>query len=361
MNRKYKICVYAICKNESAFVDRWLEPLDEADMIVVTDTGSTDDTAARLEARGVRVHTFIPETFRFDVCRNYCLDRIPSDIDICVSLDMDEIIMPGWRDAIERAWTDKTALGRYIFNWSLREDGTPEVQYHYDRIHSRRGWRWVYPTHEILEYTLNGNPLQTFIPDLTVNHYPDKEKCRSFNLPLLELAVRENPHSARNLHYLGREYMYAEKWQNCIDTLTEYLSPNISFWDEERSASMRFIARSYSMLGNPTEQKKWLYRAVAEAPRLREPYMELAFAAYKSGDFESQYYFSREALKIDQKTYGYANEIFAWNAEPYDLAAIALFNLGRIDEAIQFSEKAIAQDPSCERLRENHRLYLSAK
>ena len=40
-----KICVYAICKNESTFVDRWMDSMAEADGIYVLDTGSADDTA----------------------------------------------------------------------------------------------------------------------------------------------------------------------------------------------------------------------------------------------------------------------------------------------------------------------------
>ena len=32
---KYHICVYAICKNEEKFVDRWMDSMSEADSIVV--------------------------------------------------------------------------------------------------------------------------------------------------------------------------------------------------------------------------------------------------------------------------------------------------------------------------------------
>ncbi len=39
------IWVYAICRNESAFVSRWLDSMEEADGIAVLDTGSTDDSA----------------------------------------------------------------------------------------------------------------------------------------------------------------------------------------------------------------------------------------------------------------------------------------------------------------------------
>lgn len=47
-----------------------------------------------------------------------------------------------------------------------------------------------------------------YIPELIFKHYPDPQKPRSFNLPLLQLAVSENPSSTRNIHYLGREYYF---------------------------------------------------------------------------------------------------------------------------------------------------------
>ena len=50
-----KICVYAITKNESKFVKRWVESMKEADDIYVLDTGSTDDTVDKLKELGVNV------------------------------------------------------------------------------------------------------------------------------------------------------------------------------------------------------------------------------------------------------------------------------------------------------------------
>ena len=47
-----RIAVYAICKNESQFVDRWMDSMSEADQVVVLDTGSTDDTVERLKKSG---------------------------------------------------------------------------------------------------------------------------------------------------------------------------------------------------------------------------------------------------------------------------------------------------------------------
>ena len=31
----YHVCVYAICKNEAPFVDRWLESMKEADLSLI--------------------------------------------------------------------------------------------------------------------------------------------------------------------------------------------------------------------------------------------------------------------------------------------------------------------------------------
>ena len=38
--KKYKICVYAICKNEGKFIERWYNSIKDADYICVLDTGS---------------------------------------------------------------------------------------------------------------------------------------------------------------------------------------------------------------------------------------------------------------------------------------------------------------------------------
>ena len=53
--KKYKVCVYAICKNEAQFVDRWMDSMGEADEIIVLDTGSADRTVEKLKARGAKV------------------------------------------------------------------------------------------------------------------------------------------------------------------------------------------------------------------------------------------------------------------------------------------------------------------
>ena len=91
----YRICVYAISKNEERFVKTWAESMSEADKMIVLDTGSTDGTVEQLRACGAEVHTAHIDPWRFDTARNRSLALVPEDYDICVCTDLDERFHPG--------------------------------------------------------------------------------------------------------------------------------------------------------------------------------------------------------------------------------------------------------------------------
>lgn len=129
------------------------------------------------------------------------------------------------------------------------------------------------------------------IDGIQLDHHPDPKKSRGQYLPLLELSVKEAPDDDRNVHYLGREYFFYHRWEECIATLMHHLSMPSATWQDERSASMRYIAKSYLMLGDPQQARNWYFRAIAEAPHLREPYMVLpsSFMKHKTGTEYSIY------------------------------------------------------------------------
>ena len=228
---KYKVCVYAICKNEEQFVDRWVDSMSEADSIYVLDTGSTDNTVNKLKATGVNVLVKEFNPWRFDKARNASLDMVPEDCDICVCTDLDEVLNKGWRVELESVWQEDTTRVRYIYNWSLDEDNMPIVSFYYEKFHSRKGFKWIYPVHEILKYS--GDEKFVITDKIILNHYPDASKSRGSYLGLLELSVKEYPESDRNRHYLGREYMFYGKWNEAIDTLISHLKMENASWKDE--------------------------------------------------------------------------------------------------------------------------------
>ena len=210
--KKYKICVYAISKNEEKFVDRWYNSIKDADYICVLDTGSTDKTVNKLKKLGVKVKTKKIKPWRFDVARNEFMKLIPSDTDICICLDLDEVMMDGWIEKLNSIWNDNITRLHYKYNWKLDENNKPLINFYADKIHKNKDYKWTHPVHEVLTYI--GSDKETYgkCDDLIINHYPDDKKSRSSYLPLLELSVKENPNDDRNMHYLGREYMYYHKW-----------------------------------------------------------------------------------------------------------------------------------------------------
>jgi len=358
--KKYKIVVYAISKNEEKFVDRWVDSMQEADEIYVLDTGSTDKTVSKLKKRKVNVKKKIIKPWRFDVARNESLKLVPSDADICVCTDLDEVLEKGWRKKLEEIWQDNITRLRYNYNWKLDENNKPIVNFYTDKIHIRDNYKWTHPVHEVLTYT-NGNEVFLTTDEITLNHYPDNTKSRSSYLPLLELSVKEDPEDDRNMHYLGREYMYYQKWDKCIDTLIKHLSLKTATWKDERCASMRFIARSYRNLNRIEEAKMWLDKAISEAPYLRDPYVEKAMLEYELENWNEVIKNCNIALKITTHTKCYINETFSFDNTIYDLLSIAYFYLDDIDNAIINIDKALKMEPDNERLLKNKEIFIATK
>lgn len=99
----YKVCVYAICKNEEKFADRWMDSMGEADLVVVLDTGSEDGTAERLRARGAQVTVEQILPWRFDAARNRLWSWFRRTW-TCVSARTWMKCSAGMREALEQAW-----------------------------------------------------------------------------------------------------------------------------------------------------------------------------------------------------------------------------------------------------------------
>ncbi|MBQ8131651.1 MAG: glycosyltransferase [Bacilli bacterium] len=351
--KKYKVCVYAICKNEEQFIPRWVESMKEADEIYVLDTGSTDNSVKLLKSLNVKVKKKKFKEWRFDDARNESLKMVPKDCDICVCTDLDEVFEKGWRKKLEDIWKENTTRLAYNYNWKLDEQNHPEVNFYIEKIHTRKDYTWTHPVHEVLTYIGKGKEQIITTDEITLNHYPDSNKSRSSYLPLLELSVKENPEDDRNMHYLGREYMYYGKWNESIDTLIKHLSMKNAVWKDERCASMRFIARCYKNLNRIEEARMWLDKAIQEAPYLRDPYMERALLEYQIENWKDVEKYCLLALKIKNHQKTYINEIFSWDNTVYDLLSICSYYLGKYKDSYQYVKKAFDMDPTNERIKNN--------
>jgi glycosyltransferase involved in cell wall biosynthesis len=345
-----KIAVYTIAKNEEQFVERWASSAEGADYRFILDTGSTDDTATKARALGVVVATASITPWRFDDARNASLALLPADIDICIALDMDEVLVPGWREHLEGIDV-ATTRPRYQYTWSWNGD-QPGLQYGADKIHARHGYRWKHPVHEVLVAD-RIEERQEWI-GLEIHHHPDPTKSRGQYFPLLELAVKEDPTDDRNQYYLAREYFFNRMYDKALQMFKRHVSNPNATWGPERAASFRYMAKCA-----PENAENYLVQAIQEAPGRREAKVELARHYYTKQNWEECLDWAKLALLIETKPLDYLCEEFAWGELPYDLAAIAAYNLGDKDTALYYGEIALGFNPEDARLARNIGFYKS--
>lgn len=339
-----KIAVYTITKNEEQFIKRWAESCAEADYRLIVDTGSTDNTVQVAEDNGCHVAKVSIIPWRFDDARNAALSLVPSDIDFCIALDADEILMPGWRQELEKLSPGVTRP-RYKYVWSWNADGSEGLSYSGDKIHARKHYRWKHPVHEVIICTGTEVPAWT---NLQIHHHPDHSKSRSQYLPLLELAIHEAPDDDRNRFYLGRELMFNNRPQEAAQHLLRHLE--LSNWRAERATAMRYLGRVTG------EREHWLLRACAEAPDRREPWVELCQLYYEQRRWDACLSASLRAQSIIEKPLEYLCEAESWGPVPHDMAAIAAWNMGLKKVSVRQAEQALNLAPYDERLRSNYRL-----
>lgn len=342
-----KICVYAISKNEEQFVERFVASAKDADMILVADTGSTDGTVEACKAAGVTTHEICITPWRFDHARNAALALIPKDIDICISLDMDEVLEPGWREEIERVWVGDTTRLQYYFEWG------PGVRFNYQKIHARHGYHWHHPCHEYPVPDGRINEVYAYTEKLLVTHHPDPTKSRGQYLDLLALSVKEDPVCPRNAFYYARELSFYGKWDESIRELARYLALPGATWPNERSYAMRTMAKCYEGKRDWSAAETWWLRAAAEAPGTREPWCGLATLYYLQAKWQECYGAAMRAISINNRELVYTVDPAVWGSQPHDLAAIAAWNLGMRWIAAKQGEIAVSLDPNNERLKEN--------
>lgn len=332
-----------------------MDSVREADGVFVTDTGSTDNTVELLREEGAHVQVINLKPWRFDVARNISMNFVPEDYDVCVCIDLDEVLTPGWRDEVEKSFKDGNIDRlRYQYVWSTLPDGRDGITFWYDKIHSRKGFRWVKPVHEVMEF--DGNERQGFCSDFKLYHHPDPTKSRGSYLGLLELAVKEDMSDDRSSHYLGREYMYYGKNHESIAELKRHLSLPSATWRAERAASMRFLGRCHERIGDWNEAETWFLRACAESPIDREPWYELGKHYYAKQNWEGCFSAMARALSIAEKPASYICEPDAWHASPYDIGSVAAYNLGMYAKAYEWVTKAGELDPNDERIKKNIQL-----
>ena len=345
-----KIAVYTICKNEEKYVEKWYESSKEADYHILADTGSTDRTVEIARSLGITVVPLFISPFRFDDARNASLAVVPADADYCIALDVDEVLAPNWRKPLEDAFARGIDRPTYRRIEAFNPDGSVATEFDGFKVHRRSGIRWHYPIHEVPNWYDVREEVKERIDGFEIHHHQNKETSRKQYLPLLEMAVKENP-DARNLYYLGREQCFYKQNDKAKENLTKYLE--ISVFPQERAAACRLLGQI-----DPDGAEEWFIKSTEEWAS-RESYLALANYYYLNKEWPECHLVAMKSLEFSEKPMSFLAENWAWGHMADDLVAVSAWQLGDFETALKHGLRALEISPDDERLQTNVTFYRS--
>lgn len=309
-----KLAIYTISKNEAHNVEGFMSAAQGA-AVFVLDTGSTDSTVELLKQHGATVVQKIINPWRFDAARQDALQLVSEDFDLCVSVDMDERLEEGWQDKLQAEWHPEANYGnyRYIGEWQDKERTKPAVESARTRIHSREGFHWERPVHEIPVPDAD-TVICTCDTTILVKHYPDG-KQRNY-APLLTTILEANPNDADARLQRGGEFAQKGEWDNALIDYSAWL--RLTFGDDRpvmryrRATTHIAMATCYYYLGQQDRCLREFFTAVAAEPICREAWVHLANAHATMGQHAMALGCAQKAIEIKKPPYYACTDSFCW-------------------------------------------------
>lgn len=316
--------IYTIAKNEAHNVEGFMEAAGNCPVYVL-DTGSTDDTVNRLKKYGAHVVQKSINPWRFDTARNEALSLVPDNVDVCVSIDMDERFDAGWQDKLREQWSGNVGTFFFVDEWADEARTIPSVQSHRTRLHSRRGFEWHRRIHEMIR-PLSGVEQIFCHTDIVVKHYPQGGK-KDYISAVKEL-LKEDPTDADAWLQLAVEYHQAEKFGEALDNYQQYLEvirgDDRGFLSYRRAHAWIHIAQCLHKLGREDEMIRAFLSAIAAEPNCREAWTHFSHIAIQMGNAPLSYGAAMTAYNIKQPPYHAAIEAVCWGDLPKQIANQAL-------------------------------------
>ncbi len=258
--KKPTVSVVMIVKNEEVLLGRCLESVKEADEIIICDTGSIDNTIEVAKKYTDKVYTDFIWCDDFSKAQNHAKSKATGDW--ILSIDADEFLhdFSEVRKAIEIA-KDTVAVhmiaeggGVLNFDFARLFRNTPEIY-------------WVQPIHKHLNVPGAGEKIGNVT--ITFGWSPAHERDPDRALRVLERMVKqEGDNALRNLYYLGREYWYKGRLEECTATLGKYVQ--VAYWDAEKAESFLIMSQAYSRQGHDEDARIACAHAILTNPNFKE-------------------------------------------------------------------------------------------
>ena len=338
-----RICLNMIVKDESAVIERCLASVRPyVDAWVIVDTGSSDDTMAKIEA----AMAGIPGTLHQRPWRDFGYNRseaaqlaYASGADYLLFMDADDRFVPQPGFAWPQLGADAYAL--MLEYGGLRYSRTVLVS-------TRLQWRWVGVLHEYPDATppacaaamLEGAVIHSSTEGAR-SRDPDKYKK---DAAVLRAALQREPGNARYAFYLAQSLRDAGEPRAALKAYRQRVA--MGGWYEEQWRAALEVARLEERVGSPLTVVQQSYLAAFELRVQRaEPLVDLARVMRAHSRFALAYLYAGQACKLPMPADRLFVEQACYQWMRWDELSIAAYYVGEYQESLRLCDQLLA-DPA---------------
>lgn len=342
-----KISLCMIVRDEEAVLGRCLSSVNGLfDELVIADTGSTDKTKQIALAFGAKVYDF-PWTDDFAAARNFAFSKGTGDY--LVWLDADDVI-PGesasrfsaLRERLEREQPDLVRCPYLSGN----------VRFYRERFLRRgAGFLWQGRVHECI--APQGKVTEA---DFAVRHLGSAKPRGMRNLLIYLKWKEEEPLSARDLYYYGRELCYHGLWEEAAAMLETML--HSKGWYVNQIDACRLLALCRERTGDRNAALQALLRSFCFGEPRAAVLCELGRLLYAEHQPRAAAYWYEQALRApDHSAEGDFEDPDARGLTPLLGLVVCHYALGEREQAAFYHKKTEELAPEHPSVQYNRKFF----
>lgn len=336
------ISLCMIVRDEEETIARCLDTIkDIVDEIIIIDTGSIDKTKEIAKQYTSNVYDF-EWVDDFSIARNYSFSKATQDY--ILWLDADDVLLEDDRNKLKFLKEQMDAsIDVYMMKYNLGTDnnGRPLCTYYRERLLKRsNNYQWCDPIHEYIVATGKIANVDIAVTHKKVNHRVSR------NLDIFQKMIDDEKElSHRNYFYYARELNANRKYDEALIYYEKFLAIEGGFFSNYMDTCID-LSRIYTLKGARKSAIRTLISCFQFGIPRAEICCELGDQYKELKDYERAISWYEIATKLNkpENTLG-AVMHDCYNYFPYVQMSICYFNLGQMQEAVEFNEKAAQFKP----------------
>lgn len=348
---KLSLCI--IVKNEERSLPKLFESIvPYVDEVVVTDTGSTDNTKAVCEKYVGDKLKWTEFTWcdDFAAARNENFSHATGDWIVWADADDSIVGANKFEIIIEEAEKNNVNAVMFPYHYLRDEYGNTKVLQYRERLIKRGSpYHWIGRLHEtMLPETQQALALRLEDIIWVHNTTPEKiEASKERNLSILEAAmedeVKRDAVDPRTLFNLGNAYFSCQRYDMASLCYLKYVP--LSGWSEERYLARLRMSHAFLNQGKFDESTEAALSCLLEHPEFPDAYIALGRSYYEKKDFERALFWFKEARKKELPISLPAYNPTEYLADLPWLTGHCLIQLYRFEEAKPYIKQFLSYYP----------------